>query len=165
GFAIPALDANQDWTLVSNTVGGGVRTVVGTRALNTGDAADHVFTATATPLNLIYARRSGNLAIGYHGGDSCGTRLANLVLSNETFTAELVKIYPNPTQDYVTIDSKQTISEVYLADFTGKILQQVQLDKGRRCRIDLQAYPSGTYLLRYFVADKGWGSEKVVLIR
>jgi uncharacterized protein RhaS with RHS repeats len=39
----PSVDAQQDWTVVSNNVSAGNRTIVLTRALNTGDANDVTF--------------------------------------------------------------------------------------------------------------------------
>ena len=47
----PSVDAQQDWTVVSNNVSGGNRTIVATRALNTGDANDVVFSFSATSLS------------------------------------------------------------------------------------------------------------------
>ena len=56
GYAAPVTDAQQNWTITSNLVNAGVRTIIATRALNTGDAADYVFTAGPGSLSLIWAR-------------------------------------------------------------------------------------------------------------
>ena len=45
GYAAPVTDAQQNWTISSNQVNAGVRTIIATRVLNTGDASDYAFTA------------------------------------------------------------------------------------------------------------------------
>ena len=67
----PSVDAQQDWTVVSNNVSGGNRTIVATRALNTGDANDVVFSFSATSQNLFWAKASSaSNQLVYHGGSN-----------------------------------------------------------------------------------------------
>lgn len=78
---------------------------------------------------------------------------------------EKIKIYPNPTQGQITIESKKHLKEIYITDFTGKILIRMETnDKQTRWNISLTAYPNATYLVKYITADDQWGAEKVVLI-
>ena len=73
GYGAPASDPQQDWTITSDQVTAGVRTIIATRALNTGDANDHVFTAGPGTISLIWAR--GNMAsfsYAYHGSGNRG---------------------------------------------------------------------------------------------
>ena len=42
GFAAPVTDAQQNWTITSDVISAGTRTIIATRALNTGDANDYV---------------------------------------------------------------------------------------------------------------------------
>ncbi|MBC8644063.1 hypothetical protein H9W95_08375 [Flavobacterium lindanitolerans] len=65
--ATPPLDASQNWTVTSNVINAGVRTVTATRARDTGDSNDYTFSTSAQPLNLAWAHRPGSLAMGYHG--------------------------------------------------------------------------------------------------
>jgi hypothetical protein len=89
GYSAPASDVQQDWTISSNVVAGGVRTVIATRALNTGDPNDHVFTAAPGSISLIWARASSNtFSYAYHGNTNRG-------ISSATFT--LVPVTPPPT--------------------------------------------------------------------
>ena len=77
-----------------------------------------------------------------------------------------VKLYPNPTSGLFTIESKKDIKEIFIADFTGKILMRLAAaDKKGRWQVDIGRYPSGTYLVKYITADDKWGAEKVVLLR
>jgi hypothetical protein len=77
-----------------------------------------------------------------------------------------VKLYPNPTSGLFTIESSKDIKEIYITDFTGKILLRLTaVDKKGRWQVDIGRYPSGTYLVKYITADNKWGAEKVVLMR
>lgn len=77
---------------------------------------------------------------------------------------EMFKIYPNPTQGILNIECNETIVEMYLADYTGKIIEKIPFDAGNTSLIyDISQYPSGIYLLRYLdKAQKQW-AKKVIL--
>jgi hypothetical protein len=90
-----------------------------------------------------------------------GTDPANLLVKN---TIKL-NVYPNPTTGRVSIESSEKIEEIFLTDFTGKILMKMSVaNKSKKYEADLGNYPSGTYLVKYFIKEKGWGAEKVVLL-
>ncbi len=77
-----------------------------------------------------------------------------------------VKLFPNPTTGIFTIESRKEIKEIYITDFTGKILMRLQVpEKKGRWQVDISRYPQGTYLVKYITADNKWGAEKVVLLR
>ena len=91
GNALPSADSSQDWMLVSNFVSSGTRTIVATRANNTGDSNDYVFNASAGSLSVIYAKGTSS-SYGYHGGNRGFTTLSvtlgvseNKLLSFEMF--------------------------------------------------------------------------------
>ncbi len=76
-----------------------------------------------------------------------------------------LKLFPNPTIGRFTIESKKEIKEIYIADFTGKIIMRLAVaDKKGRWQVDIGNYPSGTYLVKYITTDNKWGTEKVVLM-
>jgi hypothetical protein len=75
------------------------------------------------------------------------------------------KYYPNPTDGIVNVTSDRDIPELYVTDLSGKVLQIIaNLEKDRTIRIDLGAYATGIYLIRYPLG-KTWVSGKVVLQR
>jgi hypothetical protein len=78
GFTAPATDAQQNWTITSDVVSAGTRTIIATRALNTGDANDYVFPSAPTFISLIWAR-SGSASFSYsnHGGSNRGSTSAS----------------------------------------------------------------------------------------
>ncbi|RZJ73937.1 T9SS type A sorting domain-containing protein [Flavobacterium sp.] len=143
----PALDATQSWTVTSNTVNSGVRTVIGTRALNTGEPNDYVFANAAGPLTLVFARRAGSMTIGYHGNNSCGTTIANLALSSEDFSAEKVKMYPNPAKANVSfqLPSFVTSGEIKIYDAQGRMVKRQEISE-METNVSLAGIPTGTYM-------------------
>ncbi|MGC4104108.1 carboxypeptidase-like regulatory domain-containing protein [Ferruginibacter sp.] len=79
---------------------------------------------------------------------------------------EKVKVYPNPTNGPVTLKTDKDLQEIYVADFTGKVLMRMEAkDKKGTFSIDLSAFPSATYFIRYITKDNTAGAEKVVLVR
>jgi len=77
-----------------------------------------------------------------------------------------VKFYPNPTTGPVTIESKKELKEIFITDFTGKILMRIPAgDKKGKWTVNLSGYPSATYLIKYITEDNKWGAGKIVLFR
>ena len=149
GFAaMPVLDAQQDWIVISNTVANNVRTVVGTRARNTGDATDYVFSASAQSLNLVYARKVANFMVSYHGSDSCGTVLSSVTLANENFKGADFKIYPNPAQDFVSFALPMGVEKgtVKMYDMLGKVVLN-QVINANENAVSITNLASGTYMV------------------
>lgn len=145
---VPPLDATQNWTVQSNTITSGVRTVIATRARDTGDANDYVFPLSASPLNLAFARRTGSLAVGYHGGGNCGTTVANLTLANPSFDTASFKVYPNPANDYTTIELPASIQtgEVKIYDNLGRVVKK-QTVTTEVNTINTSDLPQGSYIV------------------
>src|SRR5215211_667739 len=66
----------------------------------------------------------------------------------------------------IEIKCSEKIKELYITDFAGKVLEKIETTgKTQNWQADLSNYPSGTYLIRYFTEQKGWGAEKIVLVR
>lgn len=143
----PPLDGSQDWSIESNSVASGIRTIVATRALDTGDADDHVFTATAGSLTIVYARRSGSQTIGYHGANSCGSTVATFALSNEEFTERQVKMFPNPANVEVNFDLPVfvTSGEIKIYDAQGRLVRTEKISSAQP-KVLTSGMPIGTYM-------------------
>lgn len=63
-------------------------------------------------------------------------------------TADLLKIYPNPTKDIVSILSKEPIKEIIITDIGGRICYQ----KPFSTKIDLSSFKNGMYIISCVVA-------------
>lgn len=85
---------------------------------------------------------------------------------NTPLNIEKIKIFPNPTHGNITIESKKHLKEIFITDFTGKMLMRMETnEKQTRWNVNLGAYPNATYLVKYITSDDQWGAEKVVLIQ
>jgi Secretion system C-terminal sorting domain len=74
------------------------------------------------------------------------------------------KIYPNPTEGMVYLDTDGSIGNIYLCDMNGKILSQIAINGRPRMQFDLTDYPAATYLLRYEYAPDKWLTSKIVKV-
>lgn len=151
GFGIPSTDTNQDWTQVSNTVSGATRTIVATRALDTGEAGDYVFSTSDTSLNYIVAHGpdGANAVSSGHGGT--GFRQASttaITLGIQDFTLnDKFAIYPNPSNGLMNIKSDGfVISSITVVDLQGRTVKKINTNTFEsNTPVDLSSLSSGIY--------------------
>lgn len=160
---IPPLDATQNWTVNSNTINLGVRTVVATRARSTGDSNDYIFPFSAQPINIIFARRPGSTAIGYHGSGNCSATTVDLVLGIASFDMEKIKIYPIPAKNFINVELPEFLSEANISiyDLNGKEVLKAKVT-AENPRVETSAISSGSYLMTVKTSE-GEGSKKIVI--
>ncbi|MBB6331874.1 hypothetical protein HNP24_002824 [Chryseobacterium sediminis] len=161
---VPPLDGTQNWTVTSNTVAGSVRTVIATRALNTGDANDYVFTfPPASPLNVTYGRRLSNFTIAYHGSNSCGTTALTFgsTLGTKETAVENKKIvlYPNPAKETVSFKNVDKIKSVDIYESAGRKVRSVKLEGEN---ISVRDLKSGAYYFEITLKDGTTSYEKLI---
>ena len=84
------------------------------------------------------------------------------VLSIESPTTDLlVKVYPNPTKEVIFITHPSSNSfKVFISDLTGKVLLQKEV--GKQEPINIERYPTGTYLINVTTEDKKTNSYKII---
>jgi len=160
--AVPPLDAIQNWTVSSNTVTAGVRTVISSRARDTGDPNDYAFSASAQSINLTYARSLGSLAIGYHGGGNCGAVPVNFNLGTDDFAAKSFNMYPNPAKGFTNLELPTTVNsgEVKMYDSLGRVVKKQTLNSNENT-INTSDLPSGSYLV---VVRTDYGNSTKTLV-
>lgn len=158
---LPPADAVQNWTVVSNVVNTGVRTVVATRARNTGDSNDYVFPFSAQPLNLVFARRPGSRLLGWHGSGNCSA--TTVTLGMDSFNIERFKMYPNPTRNFVNIELPPMVFEadIVIYDVLGKKIKETKVTNNNN-NVDLSGFKSGFYMMNIKTID-GQGTKTLVI--
>ena len=163
GFAAPVSDGTQHWTVTSNTVSGSVRTIIATRALNTGDANDYTFSSNPNPISLIWAYGStaNSYTLSYHGGR--GVTSANFTLGNNDFVLSEFMMYPNPAKDYVTIDLSDLTSNatVFIYDYLGRLVKKELLNT-TSSRLETSNLQKGTYIIKVD-SEKGLASKTLIV--
>ena len=154
GNALPAPDASQDWTLVSNTVSGSNRTIVATRANNTGDSDDHIFSASAGSLSVIYAK-GNSTSYAYHGGANRGFTTLSVTLGIPENKLLSFEMYPNPVSDKLNIQlpTGTEKAEVDVFDYTGRLILSKTISSNNTA-IDVQKISKGIYVIRVATNSK-----------
>ena len=84
------------------------------------------------------------------------------VLSIDSPTTNLlVKIYPNPTKEVIFISHPSSnFFKVFIYDLAGKVLLQKEV--GIQELINIEKYPTGTYLINVTAEDKKTNSYKII---
>jgi len=147
GFSMPPNDAQQDWALVSNTVSGSTRTIVATRANNTGDGNDFIFPTTASGISMIWAVGPSTNTSSQHatrGATAVGTTLG--ISENKLLS---FKMFPNPASDLVNIQlpAGSDKAEVSIFDYTGRLMKSKTITSNDS-KLDVNNLSNGMYLIR-----------------
>ncbi|MCF6133495.1 peptide-N-glycosidase F-related protein [Flavobacterium wongokense] len=84
----------------------------------------------------------------------------NNTLGLNEFNVYSYDIFPNPTADFINVQSTDAIRTYQLTDIQGKILLSQKLD-ATDLKLDISNQPKGVYFLR-MTFDKGSNTEKIV---
>ncbi|AWH86540.1 hypothetical protein HYN59_16135 [Flavobacterium album] len=153
GHNAPVTDAVNDWTVVSNTVAGTVRTIVATRPLSTGDSNDYTFLYSAASINIIWAYASTNTTTVTNHGNNYGT--ANLafstVLGNDEFTDPLkdVFVYPVPANGKLFVSNKAAlpIDTITIYNTAAQVVTSLSPGNPNDLSIDISSLAAGVYFV------------------
>ncbi|MDR6159927.1 hypothetical protein QF023_003443 [Chryseobacterium sp. SLBN-27] len=157
----PTADPSQDWTLVSNTVSGGIRTVIATRSL-AGGPSDYVFSNDNSSIQIFYARRAGNLAVGPHAtlrDYATLTRTSVLATGEVAAESKNIILYPNPAKETVSFKNAEKIKSVDIFESTGRKIRTVKMD-GKE--INISDLKSGNYYFEMTLKDGSTAFEKLI---
>jgi len=100
--------------------------------------------------------RSGNRSEGL----SIQTKPFLHLRAGSRFQDIQVDIYPNPTQNWININTKETYTDVTIIDVFGKTCYTGWSD-----RISMQNLAAGMYTLNLTLIDKRIYSKKLILIK
>ena len=78
-------------------------------------------------------------------------------LSNNNFSINdsKIKVYPNPTSDFVTVNSDdEKIDRILVYNMQGRVITNKGGINKTNYTVDLSAYPTGVYILK--VNDKSY---------
>lgn len=164
GTQNPPMDTMQNWTTTSNTVSGTTRTIIATRALNTGDTAgsDYTFTNNPGSISIAWAL-PGSATTTVSGHASTGFATANQVLSTDSFALAGFKMYPNPADELLAIELPTDFDTVYAAiyDITGKEILNKTLTALEN-KIDVSALLDGNYIVKITTNEKEFSTKLII---
>ena len=166
GYQVPAADAVQSWTTTSNTITGTTRTVISTRALNTGEPGDYVFSATAGSINLASSRSaSASFTLQAHGGlsNAVSTAPYAVTLGNNEFEKQSFKLFPNPAKGFATIQMPDitTSGELKMYDALGRVVKKQTISE-ISTQVNISDLLTGTYLI-VIRTDYGNSTKQLVI--
>ncbi|OBW42853.1 hypothetical protein AB670_00803 [Chryseobacterium sp. MOF25P] len=159
----PNPDAVQDWTITSNTVASGTRTIVATRSLS-GGAGDTAFTNAAGTMNIFFAKGSST-TLAYHGGGTGNRGYAVLTKAgtlgvNDVFAEnKKVLLYPNPAKETVSFKNADKIKSVDIYESTGRKVKTVKIDGDN---INVSDLKSGNYYFEITLKDGSTAYQKLI---
>ena len=142
-----------DWTLVSNTVSSSTRTIVATRANDTGNSNDHTFSASAGSLTVIWAIGASSQYSSGHSNRSATTLSVTLgIPENKLLSFEM---YPNPASDVLTVQlpTGTEKAEVSVFDYTGRLVSSKTISSNDST-LDVQNISKGIYIIRVATNSK-----------
>lgn len=153
GTAMPNLDSSQDWNISSNDTNLGIRTLVATRVINTGDSNDYIFPSTATSMPILWAKGS-SLTFGDHGANKSGT-VANLTLGQDINVLSELKIFPNPVDSKLNIVLPTSIQSAKLSvyDTQGRNIFSKN-SSHLESIINVSHWANGLYLIKVSTMNK-----------
>jgi len=155
GHSAPTADAAQSWTIVSDNVASGVRTVSATRPLvSTGD---YTFTNAATDIPIIFAL-SNTTVLGQHNSTHSSALLSRSTLGTEDFSLNATSVVPNPSEGNFMIKTKTQLSKINVYTQTGVLVKTIDvIDDSEGVEIMVKGLQAGVYLLELQnETEKSW---------
>lgn len=165
----PTDDVVNNWTQVSNTnnsPSAGLRTLVYSRPFVTGDANDFTFNYSDTTIDIAWARYSSpSFTLAYHGSTNRAVSL-NVPMSTlnaESFSSRSFKIYPNPTNNVFSIESKENIKQIEIFDIYGKRVDVYNIDLVNKVDIFTNNFLKGIYIVEITTSDGNKNWDKIIV--
>ncbi len=150
-FGEPDVDTGgQNWTVTSDTPAGvGFRTVVATRARDTSDPDDYVFSATPTTLDIIGAYNSSFALNNKHDEKGFAT-LNFLLLGIDEVNQINFSMAPNPATTHlkVVLPSSLKNASIEIFDMLARKIHDGQIINTHFSLIDVSNWSSGVYLVK-----------------
>jgi hypothetical protein len=163
----PSTDAAQNWTVTSNTVTSGIRTIIAERNLSTGDANDYTFNYANSSIDFVWARRSSaGYGLNYHGATNRGYSVdvpLSTSLGVDDFSLKTSSIYPNPSDGNFSIETKTGLDQINVYSLTGVLVETIDVkDQSTTVEVSLKKLQTGIYLVELKNEnDKSW--KKIII--
>lgn len=164
----PTDDSVNNWTLISNTdnfPSAGLRTIVCSRVLNTGDSNDYQFLYSNNSIDYAFAMRSTpGYLLNYHGSINRGYAIdvPFSALGIEDFSLRTTQIYPNPSNGEFLIKAKTVLRQVNVYSQSGAFVKTIKVEENDAAEIYIKGLQTGVYLLELINdTEKSW--KKVIV--
>ena len=79
-----------------------------------------------------------------------------------TYTVTRATVFPNPTSEYVTVQSEQPVEHLALFDLNGRLVKRVNVGGETESRLDMNDVPSGFYLMQVIFGNQQVQNLKII---
>ncbi|GGG13111.1 hypothetical protein GCM10011344_12230 [Dokdonia pacifica] len=115
------------------------------------EASDEIGMAIVS--GLVYRPSDNRLLIGTHGNGMYDTEATPLSIDDFAENAgdeNILRVFPNPTSDVLNFRTTgaTSIAGYQIIDYTGRILEEGDIDNLSQGTIDVSAYTNGVYFIR-----------------
>lgn len=122
----------------------------GTLSDFSGNGSGYVVTVTPLATGTVSINiESGVAADAAGNGNESGSLSVEATISETTlsvsFNSNQIKVYPNPSTDFIQIDSSLPVSKYYVFDLQGKVVIEATSETNL---IDIRQLREGTYMLK-----------------
>ena len=83
-------------------------------------------------------------------------------VSVTTYTVTRATVFPNPTSEYVTVQSEQPVEYITLFDLNGRLVKRVNVGGETESQLNMNDVPSGFYLLQVTFNNQQVQNLKVI---
>lgn len=135
--------------------------------IGTGFIRDFGYGVSHGIVHTIALQPDGKILVGGHFESYNGTKTNHIVRLNDSTTLSIedmqradIKLYPNPTQDFINLSGNVTIRNIIIADMSGRIILTNNYDN-EDVKIDVSHLPKAVYLLS-ITTDKGKETRKII---
>ncbi len=163
GHVQPNPDAagSQSWTIVSDTVSAGVRTIVATRTLVS--SGDYTFLNNSSSINIIFSE-GDTTTLAYHGGNPHAPQtLTRSALGIDDFSLNGTQIFPNPSNGEFLVKTKTSLATINIFTQTGAFVKTIDVgDTSNAVEVNVKGLQTGIYLLELVNdSEKSW--KKIIV--
>ena len=110
------------------------------------------------PITATISDGTTTLTQGFHQ-----TKITVTAINDIQFAGVEIKVYPNPTSDYVTVHFSKILEKptYLLFDYSGKLIQQKNIES-TDAKIDMTGFASGSYILKLNNGQHSMQTFKIV---
>jgi hypothetical protein len=80
-------------------------------------------------------------------------------------TAEGIKVYPNPASSYVNVVTTSETRQIILVNYLGQVVRNVTVSGAETLKLDVSAYESGIYFVKFVAQDGSESVERITVTR
>jgi len=156
----PLLDPIENWTLLTDQIVSGIRTIEVVRNFDSGDPTDFVFNGSLSTLNIIWAYASQDTATLFYHADNFG--IATLYFNDLNVNPNTIKhmpliVFKKPNFPIVCLENNtgNEIKEVTVYSIHGQLVKKYIINQTQSSKIEIQidGLKNGTYIVQSLFAN------------